>query len=254
MWSTILSLIGVQTPSPLDQQLTAQLRSLRSSNASFYSSVSKHPEDPAYVRCATLVAMIDMATWINRNHDRVIEEGLTPVNYKLMLQQERAKLARLNRPSESDHSSLGSTPSWSSSSWSIASTEEGEPMEVDEVGCTVPHDKCMWVVDRRFSTEDDWADHDTQNCPLTASSCWICSEVFEVRHHPNTRNVDWSRPTGHARYRAIRDVPPADDTDILIHDQILEGLGERCPIQVPAKCWVCCHRTLVARHESLSVD
>lgn len=246
MWSMISSLIGAPAPSPLDQQLTAQLKKLRELNANFYSSVSKHPEDPAYVRCATLVAMIDMATWINRNHDRVIEEGLSPVNYELMLQQERAKSARTNR-SES-HSSCGSA------SWSIASTEEEEPMEVDEVDDVVPHDKCMWVVDRRFSTEEDWADHDSQTCPLTASSCWVCAEVFEVRHHPNTRNVDWSRPTGHARYRPIRDVAPADDVDILIHDQILEGLGERCPIQVPAKCWVCCHRVLVAQHSSLSLD
>lgn len=247
MWSTILSLIGIPAPSPLAQQLTAQLKLLRSSNANFYNSVSKHPEDPAYVRCVTLVAMIDMATWIQRNHDRKMEEGVVPINYELMLKQEKAKLARV-LSTESDHSSFEST-SWGTSSCS----DEDEPMDVD-VDSGVPHDKCMWIVERRFSLQEDWDEHDHQTCPLTAASCWICAEVFEVRRHPNHGNVDWSRPVRRARYRVVCGVPPADDTDITIHDQILEGLGERCPIQTPAKCWVCCHRTLVAQYESVSLD
>lgn len=227
----ITSLFGIRASSPLSQQLVAQLRSLRDSNARFYTSVSKHPEDPAYLQCAALVAMIDMATWINQNHDRAME-AIKPLEFKELLDTARAAIQQLeDEPAPMEPSA---DMEWSS--------EEG--------------DKYEWMVAMNMPLEDDLEDHDSQACPLNASSCWICSELFRVRHHPRHANVDWdaSPPCEPTKFRAFPGARPAGPSTAQSHDSTLEALDERCPITHPELCWVCCQRVVAANHPLMSVS
>jgi hypothetical protein len=253
MWSLISSLIGIRSSSPLAQQLVAQIRSLRDANAKFYTSVSKHPEDPAYLQCAALVAMIDMATWINQNHDRVMEDNIRPVEFDAMLQDMRAwSTARAaaselsgtapvaEKERDSDEFSFGYE---SISSDSSNCSDEAEP------------DKHIWTVVHERPTPEDLDEHDPQACPLSASSCWICSDLFEVRHHPRHSNVDWdSGSTESAKFSTASGEYPAGPRGVELHDSILDALGERCPITRPELCWVCCLSYIKADTELMSIS
>jgi hypothetical protein len=238
----ISSLFATQASSPLTQQLVAQIRSLRDSNAKFYTSVSKHPEDPAYLQCVALVAMIDMATWINNNHDRAMEE-IKPLDFDKLLEVARAAARHLAAVAveSSDSGCPGNDPPSSDDEMEWSDAMEGDYFE--------------WTVTEQIPLEDDLEDHDSRACPLNASSCWICSELFQVRHHPRHSNVDWDAPQRDlTKFRAWPGARPASSSDIQSHDSTLETIDERCPITNPELCWVCCHRHVAAGRPSTSLD
>jgi hypothetical protein len=234
----ISSLFATQASSPLTQQLVAQIRSLRDSNAKFYTVVSKHPDDPAYVQCATLVMMIDMVTWINSNHDRAMEL-IKPLDFDKLVEVTRAAAFHLDAAAvESDDSGYPGD----------------DPSSDDEMDwADAPGGQYEWTVTEQIPLDCDLEDHDSLACPLNASNCWVCSELFQVRHHPRHSNVDWDAPYREStKFRAWPGARPASSFDIQSHDSTLETIDERCPITNPEQCWVCCLRHVVAGRPQMS--
>jgi hypothetical protein len=255
MWSTISSLIGIRSSSPLSQQLVAQIRALRDSNAKFYISASKHPRDPAYLQCAVLVAMIDMATWINENHDRVMETNIQPIEFDALLKSARAAIDRYTDAApEPECHEVSYESTWYDE---VDSTAEDEPPFPDDTFSSAgpTGDKYAWTLVHHSPTQDDLDEHDARACPLNASSCWICSELFQVRHHPRHANVDWDRYTGEpAKFSAMPGQHPAGPRGVESHNSDLSELDERCPITHPEMCWVCCLTHVVAGDPLMSIS